>query len=92
VQAAAPGAVAYDPALQGVQEEALPREKEPGVQGTHDALKKPFGVLDLDHYSEYPEPEDYDSAKIIENLWELHDVVDQAFRKATTNGAKLDWK
>jgi len=56
------------------------------------ALKKPFGVLDLDHYAEYPEPEDYDSARIIENLWELHDVVDQAFRKATTNGAKLDWK
>ena len=55
-------------------------------------LEQPFGVLDLDHYAEYPEPEDYDTACVIENLGELHDVVDQAFRKATTKEAKLDWK
>lgn len=55
-------------------------------------LNQPFGVLDLDHYAEYPEPEDYDIAGVIKNLWELHDVVDQAFRKATTENAKLDWK
>jgi hypothetical protein len=55
-------------------------------------LKMYLGAADLDHYAEYPEPEDYDIAGVIKNLWELHDVVDQAFRKATTENAKLDWK
>ncbi len=56
------------------------------------ALTHPFGVLDLDHYAEYSEPEDYDTTSVIGNLCELHDVVDQAFRKATTEEAKLEWK
>jgi len=55
-------------------------------------LNQPFGILDLDHYAEYPEPDDYDTATVMGNFSELHDVVDQAFRKATTEGAKLDWK
>jgi uncharacterized protein (TIGR04255 family) len=55
-------------------------------------LEQPFGILDLDHYAEYPEPNDYDTAGVIGNLGELHDIVDQAFRKATTENAKLDWK
>ena len=48
VQAAAPGAVANDPALQGVQDEALPGEYEPGAHGTQDALKKPFAAVPQD--------------------------------------------
>lgn len=48
VQAAAPGAVAKDPALQGVQVEALPGEAVPGAQVTQDALKKPFAEVPLD--------------------------------------------
>jgi uncharacterized protein (TIGR04255 family) len=55
-------------------------------------LDQPFGVLDLDHYVEYPEPDDYNTVNIIESLWALHDVVDQAFRKATTENAKLEWR
>ena len=55
-------------------------------------LEQTFGILDLDHYAEFPEPDDYSTSGVIENLCELHDVVDQAFRKATTENAKLDWK
>jgi uncharacterized protein (TIGR04255 family) len=55
-------------------------------------LEQPFGILDLDHYAEFPETEDYDTAGVMDNLCELHDIVDQAFRKATTENAKLDWK
>jgi uncharacterized protein (TIGR04255 family) len=55
-------------------------------------LEQPFGILDLDHYAEFPETEDYDTAGVMDNLGELHDIVDQAFRKATTENAKLDWK
>lgn len=55
-------------------------------------LEQQFGILDLDHFTEYPEPADYDTASVIDSLWELHDVADQAFRKATTDNAKLDWK
>jgi len=56
------------------------------------SLDRPFGILDLDHFAEYPEPSDYSTASVIKDLWELHDVVDQAFRGATTEAAKLDWK
>jgi len=55
-------------------------------------LKQQFGILDLDHYEEFPETDDYDTADVIQNLGELHDIVDQAFRKATTDNAKIDWK
>jgi uncharacterized protein (TIGR04255 family) len=56
------------------------------------ALNQPFGILDIDHYAEYPETDDYETSTVIENLCELHDAVDQAFRKATTENAKLDWE
>lgn len=55
-------------------------------------LEQPFGILDLDHYAEFPATDDYDTVGVIESLCELHDVVDQAFRRATTDNAKLDWK
>ena len=55
-------------------------------------LEQPFGILDLDHYAEFPETDDYDTAGVMGNFCELHDIVDQAFRKATTDNAKLDWK
>lgn len=55
-------------------------------------LEQSFGILDLDHYAEFPETDDYDTANVIRNFCELHDIVDQAFRKATTDNAKLDWK
>ncbi|OYV06674.1 MAG: hypothetical protein CFE26_04990 [Verrucomicrobiales bacterium VVV1] len=55
-------------------------------------LEQPFGILDLDHFAEYPETDDYDTASVIRKFGELHDIVDQAFRKATTDDAKSDWK
>lgn len=61
-------------------------------------LRKPefmetaFGILDFDHFSEYAQAVDYSTDEILKEFWGLHDVVDKAFRKVTTEEAKRDWK
>lgn len=52
-----------------------------------------FGILDSDHYVEFPEvPLDYDTAEVLGRLSNLHDALDQSFRKAVTSEALEHWK
>lgn len=48
-----------------------------------------YAVLDFDHFS--TNPRDFDTGQLIEAFWELHDIVDGAFRSAVTPEALAAW-
>lgn len=56
--------------------------------------KTSFGILDSDHYVEFPlEPMEFGTAEVLNRLGELHEALDQSFRKAVTPVAiEKEWK
>ena len=52
--------------------------------------KTPFGLLDTDHFHE--EVSNFSSAVVLERTSDLHDILDQSFRKLVTPKALQTWE
>lgn len=56
-------------------------------------LDTSFGILDSDHYTEFPEPVDFSTEEVSTRLGSLHVALDQSFREAVTPDAlEKEWK